>query len=105
MSKPRTKSTHKKNTVRSRINTIHPKLIAKHRKGIRVNETRGMPNKFPEVKMPLDVIQIDHTKVDVILVDEETREEIGRPFITVAIDVYSRMIFGFLYFFRSSKLF
>ena len=84
-----------KNTIRSRINTIHPKLIAKHRKAIRVNETRGMPNKFPEVKMPLDVIQIDHTKVDVILVDEETREEIGRPFITVAIDVYSRMIFGF----------
>jgi putative transposase len=45
--------------------------------------------------MPLDVIQIDHTKVDVILVDEETREEIGRPYITVAIDVYSRMVYGF----------
>jgi putative transposase len=54
-----------------------------------------MPGKFPEVKLPLDVIQIDHTKVDVILVDEETREEIGRPFITVAIDMYSRMIYGF----------
>ena len=42
--------------------------------------------------MPLDIIQIDHTKVDVILVDDETRKPIGRPFITVAIDVYSRMI-------------
>ena len=84
-----------KNTIRNRINTLHPKLIAKHRKGIRVNETRGMPNKFPEVKMPLDIIQIDHTKVDVILVDEENREPIGRPFITVAIDVYSRMLYGF----------
>jgi len=54
-----------------------------------------MPGKFPEVKLPLDIIQIDHTKVDVILVDEETREEIGRPFITVAIDIYSRMRYSF----------
>lgn len=84
-----------KNTVRNRINALHPKLIAKYRKGIRVNETRGMPKKYPEVKMPLDVIQIDHTKMDVIIVDASTRQAIGRPYITVAIDVYSRMIFGF----------
>lgn len=84
-----------KNTIRNRINSIHPKLVAKYRQGIKVNETRGMPNKFPEVKMPLDTIQIDHTKVDVILVDEENREPIGRPFITVAIDMYSRMVYGF----------
>ena len=84
-----------KNTVRSRINNLHPKIIAKNRKGIKIDETRGMPSNFPEVKMPLDIIQIDHTKVDVILVDDETRQPIGRPFITVAIDVFSRMIFGF----------
>ena len=84
-----------KNTLRNRINSLHPKIIAKNRKGIKINETRGMPSNFPEVKMPLDIIQIDHTKVDVILVDDETRKPIGRPFITVAIDVYSRMIFGF----------
>ncbi|MDK2042370.1 Mu transposase C-terminal domain-containing protein [Aliarcobacter butzleri] len=84
-----------KNTIRNRINSLHPKIIAKNRHAIRVNESRGMSRSFPEVKMPLDIIQIDHTKVDVILVDEETRKPIGRPFITVAIDVYSRMIFGF----------
>ncbi|WP_323596103.1 Mu transposase C-terminal domain-containing protein [Aliarcobacter butzleri] len=84
-----------KNTLRNRINNLHPKIIAKNRHAVRVNESRGMSGNFPEVKMPLDIIQIDHTKVDVILVDEETRKPIGRPFITVAIDVYSRMIFGF----------
>jgi putative transposase len=84
-----------KGAIRHRINNISPKLIAKHRKNLNVRETRGMTGKFPEVKLPLDIIQIDHTKVDVILVDEETREEIGRPFITVAIDMYSRMIYGF----------
>ncbi|WP_314069626.1 Mu transposase C-terminal domain-containing protein [Campylobacter showae] len=84
-----------KNTIRNRINSIHPKVIAKHRKGIRVKETRGMPNRFPEVNMPLDIIQIDHTKVDVMVVDKETRQSIGRPYITVAIDIFSRMIYGF----------
>ncbi|MGJ0376916.1 transposase [Aliarcobacter cryaerophilus] len=94
-----------KNTVRSRINNLHPKIIAKHRNGIRVNETRGMTGHFPEVKMPLDIIQIDHTKVDVILVDEETRKPIGRPIITVAIDVFSRMIFGFYISFEGPSYF
>ncbi|MBS4067347.1 MAG: transposase [Sulfurimonas sp.] len=84
-----------KNTIRNRINILNPKIVAKNRKGVSVKDTRGMPGQYPEVKMPLDVIQIDHTKVDVILVDEETREEIGRPYITVAIDVYSRMVYGF----------
>lgn len=83
------------NTIRNRINNINPKLIAKERKGLSVRDTRGTPGKFPEVKMPLDIIQMDHTKVDIMLVDEITRENIGRPNITVAIDVYSRMIYGF----------
>lgn len=83
------------NTIRNRINNLNPKLIAKERKGLSVRDTRGTPGKFPNVKMPLDVIQIDHTKVDIMLVDENTRENIGRPNITVAIDVYSRMIYGF----------
>ena len=35
------------------------------------------------------------TKVDINIVDETYREVIGRPWITVLIDVYSRMILGF----------
>ena len=44
---------------------------------------------------PLDLVQIDHTKADIILVDPIDRLPIGRPWITVAIDVASRMIAGF----------
>jgi putative transposase len=44
---------------------------------------------------PLEVIQIDHTKADVFVVDEETRRPIGRPWLTLAIDVHSRMVAGF----------
>lgn len=41
-----------------------------------------------------DVWQIDHTKADVLLVDEDG-EEIGRPYLTTVIDCYSRCIVGF----------
>lgn len=45
---------------------------------------------------PLSVVQIDHTLVDVIIVDPIDRLSIGRPYITIAIDVYSRCIAGFV---------
>jgi putative transposase len=44
---------------------------------------------------PLDIVQIDHTKADVTVVDPVTRRPLGRPTLTVAIDVNSRMILGF----------
>jgi putative transposase len=43
----------------------------------------------------LAVAQIDHTPMDVIVVDEEHRQPIQRPSLTVVIDVYSRMVLGF----------
>lgn len=44
---------------------------------------------------PLDIVQIDHTKADVTVVDPVTRRPLGRPTLTVAIDVNSRMVLGF----------
>lgn len=44
---------------------------------------------------PLDIVQIDHTKADVTVVDPVTRQPLGRPTLTVAIDVNSRMVLGF----------
>jgi putative transposase len=48
-----------------------------------------------EVKEPLQYVQMDHAIVDVIVVDPTSREEIGRPWITLAIDVATRCIVGF----------
>jgi putative transposase len=42
----------------------------------------------------LDIVQIDHTRVDIIVVDPYTRQPIGRPWLTVAIDVHTRCIMG-----------
>jgi putative transposase len=44
---------------------------------------------------PLDIVEIDHTKVDVTVVDPVTRKPIGRPTLTLAIDVNTRMTMGF----------
>jgi len=44
---------------------------------------------------PLEIVQIDHTKADIFVVDEETRNPIGRRWLTLAMDVFSRMVTGF----------
>lgn len=43
----------------------------------------------------LDLVQIDHTLVDVVVVDSIARAPIQRPWLTVAIDVHSRCVAGF----------
>ena len=43
----------------------------------------------------LSVVQIDHTPIDVQVVDEASRQCIGRPWLTLAVDVATRVICGF----------
>ena len=57
----------------------------------RFTQVRGS---FPGADYPLAVVQIDHTMVDLVVVDDIYRLPIGRPWITVGIDVYSRMLPG-----------
>lgn len=60
-----------------------------------MNRYQPVPGRFPGADHPLAVVQIDHTPVDIILVDDGHRRAIGRPWITLAIDIYSRMVVGF----------
>ncbi len=48
----------------------------------------------PEVGALLEQVQVDHTMIDVIVVDERDRLPIGRPYLTAAIDVCSRCLVG-----------
>ena len=44
----------------------------------------------------LEVVQIDHTQVDLFLIDEITRKPMqSRPWLTLAVDVFTRMVTGF----------
>ena len=85
------------NTVRKRIDDITVEKKTALRKGQSTADKTSKPieGNFPGADWPLAVVQIDHTPVDLELVDDEFREPVGRPWITVAIDVFSRMIVGF----------
>lgn len=85
------------NTVRHRIRQRSARQTRYHREGAQaVRDTfapiRGL---YPDADWPLAVWQIDHTPADLILVDDHDRRPIGRPWVTVAIDVFSRMVAGF----------
>jgi putative transposase len=83
-------------TVRKRIEWISERERISRRRGRRIAIERFDPNEgtVPDADWPLAMVQIDHTKVNVIVVHELTRQPIGRAWITLAIDVYSRMIVG-----------
>ncbi|GLR81373.1 transposase family protein (plasmid) [Azospirillum oryzae] len=49
----------------------------------------------PEAKDLLEFVEIDHTQVDLKVLDDETGSVLGRPWITAVIDRYSRCIVGF----------
>ncbi len=44
---------------------------------------------------PLALVQVDHLEVPVVVVDETDRLPIGKPWITVLIDLFSRCITGY----------
>ncbi|MCP9493362.1 MAG: DDE-type integrase/transposase/recombinase [Pyrinomonadaceae bacterium MAG19_C2-C3] len=85
------------NTIRNRIALVSDKLKLERRQSVRVaRETYAhIRGNFPGADYPLSVVQIDHTLLDIMLVDGLNRLSIGRPFITVTIDVFSRMVCGF----------
>jgi len=85
------------NTVRSRLQALRADDTLRRREGARRARQKfdPVPGTFPPPAWPLAVVQIDHTPVDLIVVDEQYRRPIGRPYLTLAIDVYSRCIPGF----------
>ena len=84
-------------TIRRRFLNITEKERVKSRQGQKVAKEKFTPlrGSFPGADHPLDVIQIDHTPVDLIIVDDIYRKPIGRPTLTIAIDVFSRVLMGF----------
>ena len=81
--------------VARRIADLDPVMARRARAGpdaARALEPAG--GHVPPVRSVLEQVQIDHTVVDVIVVDARHRLPIGRPYVTVGIDVFSRSIVG-----------
>lgn len=82
-------------TIYKLLNRINPEIRARMRQGKTGTEIydeveRGFSN--TEAKYPLHIVEIDHTQLDLDVIDEKTGLVIGRPYITLGIDVYSRKI-------------
>jgi putative transposase len=84
-----------RNTVERRIRALNPVEVGRRRGG--ADAVRGLQSAGGQVPLIGDIleqVQIDHTVIDLIVVDELERQPIGRPYLTAAIDVYSRCIIG-----------
>jgi len=83
-------------TIQRRIEKLDPYLITKAREG-----SRSANQKFKasgnKVSSPflMAIVEIDTHLLDLIIVDAQTNEIIGRPYLSCAIDVYSRSIVAF----------
>ena len=95
------------NTVRRRVSMVSDRTKLEKRRGKKVAAERFEPLRghFPGADYPLAVVQIDHTPMDVIVVDEHDRRPIGRPQLTIVIDVFSRMILGFAIYLEKPSAF
>jgi putative transposase len=84
-------------TVLSRIQALDLRLVTAKREGSKkARELLGpVAISTLQPERPMDVLQIDHTLVDVIVVDQQKRLPIGRPWLTLAIDVKTRMVAAF----------
>ncbi|MBF9221773.1 Mu transposase C-terminal domain-containing protein [Hymenobacter ruricola] len=91
------------NTIRRRIRARPAEEKVRHRGSPKQAREQFTPlrGSFPGADFPLAMVQIDHTLVDLILVDEQYRRPVGRPWLTVALDVFSRMVVGFYLSFDS----
>lgn len=82
--------------VRARVGQIDRLKLVSRREGSKAARDRMKPvAQSYQADHALHVVQIDHTLVDLFVVDSVYRRPIQRPWLTLAIDVASRMVAGF----------
>jgi putative transposase len=85
-----------KSFIKSQIQKIdeYDRFAARFGRTAADNRFRGAIDSVV-TERPLQRVEVDHTQLDIMVVDSVTGMVIGRPFLTVVIDVYSRVILGF----------
>ncbi|MBW8190952.1 transposase family protein [Neiella marina] len=84
-----------------RVNSLPPYDVAVARFGKRYadREFRTVGQQIPATK-PMEYVEIDHTPVPVILIDDELDVSLGRPYLTMLYDRFSKCIVGLSVNFR-----
>jgi putative transposase len=87
-------STPSRPSIDRRLHRLTPALVVR-RKVEDDRQTSTAAGTFV-VRKPFDVVQIDHTKCDLFVVDDLYRTSIGRPWLSVAMDVATRVVIAIL---------
>lgn len=85
----------KRITMLKLLDRIDPQIKVRMRDGSKAAKKfdvliRGFSN--DEAQYPLHIVEIDHTELDIDVIDGDSGLVLGRPWITLGIDVYSRMV-------------
>lgn len=83
-------------SFRKRIQSLPPYPVALARHG-KFMADQWFAHCFSHIRPTriLERVEIDHTPLDVILIDDDLLVPIGRPYLTLLIDVFSGCILGF----------
>jgi len=93
-------------TVYRWLNTLQRDIVDRARLGKDTAEMKYRQSiKTIKVEYILDRVEVDHTPLDVIVIDTLTKLPCGRPWLTLAIDKKSRMIIGFYISFHAPSSF
>jgi putative transposase len=84
-----------RNSVLRRIRALDARLVARRRLGAKFAESIALSTPgMLEATDALELVQIDHTLADIMIVDSEHRRSIGRPWLSLAVDVATRSVLG-----------
>ncbi len=84
------------NAVQRRVQQCNRQWLARRREGSgKARSMRLLTGAHPGAAAPWARVQIDSTPCDLCLVRELDRTVIGRPTVTFALDLYSRVVLGF----------
>lgn len=83
-------------TLRARLASVPAYKFMKARKGkdAVAREMDPIKGSYPNLSRPLQVVQIDHWKIDMEVVSDDRTRSVGRAWATIGICIWSRMIFG-----------
>jgi len=81
-------------TIERRVRAAGGGAVLRRRPGPHERRAAEGVQPGPRAMRPLERVELDHTPLDLIVVDEADRLPIGRPTVTLALDVYSGLPVG-----------
>lgn len=81
--------------VREICRALPASVVCMAREGEKVWRNKFEPINRHESHEPNERWQMDHCKLDILVIDLQSGQVLGRPWLTVALDTYSRAVMGY----------